>query len=226
MRQKRYQKAKKAKAGRRPLSEEASSRDEAAVKVEERVEEQQTERATLVEEPGIDTMQAPPDIQPVDEARRRYEAWAGEKAGKREGMDGAVGLQNLAAFYHVQGCYQQAEKLYRQALAIFESEKEPGIAPTAIATTLRNLALVSENQSRYQEAEEFYRRAQSVMELAPADERSTAISIMRDYADLLYTLGRDREGQELEERITMMLRQDILSRGQITPRLAERSLSV
>ncbi len=226
MRQKRYQKAKKAKVGRRPPHEEARSRDAAAVEVEERVvEKQHTEDATQVEDPVIETMQAPPEIQPVDEARRRYEAWAGEKAGKREGMDGAVGLQNLAAFYHVQGSYQQAEKLYRQALEIFESEKEPGVAPTAIATTLRNLALVYENQNCYQEAEEFYRRAQSVMEQAPEDERSTAISIMRDYADLLYTLGRDQEGRELEERVTVMLRQEILSRGQVTPRLDERSLS-
>jgi tetratricopeptide (TPR) repeat protein len=107
-------------------------------------------------------------------------------------------LQNLAAFYHMHRFYEDAEKLYLRALEIFERQREESIAPTAIAITLRNLALLYENQGRYQRAEAFYRRAQSIMKQAPECGRSTAIGIMRDYADLLHTLGREQEAWELE----------------------------
>ncbi len=58
----------------------------------------------------------------------------------------ATSLNNLAALYHAQGRYAEAEPLYNRALAILEKALGPG--HPLVATSLNNLAELYKAQGR------------------------------------------------------------------------------
>jgi len=69
----------------------------------------------------------------------------------------APSLNNLAALYHAQGRYDEAEPLYRRALALYEQVLGP-IHPL-VAQCLNNLAALYHAQGRYADAEPLLQRA-------------------------------------------------------------------
>ena len=77
-----------------------------------------------------------------------------------EHPDTAQILNNLAALYHAQGKYKEAEPLYRRALAIREKVLGPEHPDTA--TTLKSYSGFLRETGRLKEAEELERRADAI----------------------------------------------------------------
>jgi tetratricopeptide (TPR) repeat protein len=69
-------------------------------------------------------------------------------------------LNNLAALYHSQGRYADAEPLCRRSLAI--EEKALGRDHPAVAGSLNNLAALYVGQGRYADAEPLYQRSLAI----------------------------------------------------------------
>ncbi len=117
----------------------------------------------------------------------------------------------LAGHYHARGRDADAEPLFRRALAAFEEE---GPETQMVAWVLRGLARVLRGQERGAEAEELYRRALAILEghpefqgpdMIPGEAAGPElIKVLKDYAVLLRSLGRDAEAEELERRAAAM----------------------
>jgi len=80
----------------------------------------------------------------------------------------ATSLNNLAALYHTQGKYAEAEPLFRRSLAIWEMALGP--EHPDVAQSLNNLASLYHNQGKYAQAEPLYRRALAIAEKALGPE--------------------------------------------------------
>jgi tetratricopeptide (TPR) repeat protein len=83
----------------------------------------------------------------------------------------ATYLSNLAELYLYQGEYMEAERLYKQALAIDEKALPPN--HPNVATTLNNLVALYYRQGKYAEAEPLLKRALAIDEkaLGPDDPK-------------------------------------------------------
>jgi tetratricopeptide (TPR) repeat protein len=64
----------------------------------------------------------------------------------------SIGL--FVSLYQSQGRYEEAERLYQQALEVWEEKLGPK-HPDTLAT-VKGLALVYQSQGRYEEAERLY----------------------------------------------------------------------
>lgn len=82
--------------------------------------------------------------------------------------DLAAALNNLAQIYADQGHDDQAEPLYKRAIALME--KGAGQGSVEIAPLLNNLAALYQRQSRFTEAEPLFKRALAVREQALSRE--------------------------------------------------------
>jgi CHAT domain-containing protein/Tfp pilus assembly protein PilF len=85
-----------------------------------------------------------------------------EKSG--DSRDLATALNNLAQIQADQGHDDEAEPLYKRAIALME--KGGGLDSVEIAPVLNNLAALDQRQSRYAEAEPLFRRALAIREKA------------------------------------------------------------
>jgi len=95
-----------------------------------------------------------------------------EKEAELQGPNGprlAKILNNLGVLYEREARYEEAQKVLRRALAIWQTQANP--QPLDLATTLNNLASLYTYQSRYEEAEPLYRECLEVREtkLGPED---------------------------------------------------------
>jgi tetratricopeptide (TPR) repeat protein len=97
--------------------------------------------------------------------------------------DTALSLNNLAALYHSQGKYTEAEPLFKQALAIREQRLGPQHPDTA--QSLNNLAGLYQAQGKYAEAEPLYRRALEISEQQLGVQHPNTITVRKNYATLL-----------------------------------------
>ena len=103
-------------------------------------------------------------------------------------------LNNLALLLGEQGCYADAEPLYRRALAI--AEKSEGHEHPSTGTCLSNLAELLKAQGDYAGAEQLSRRALAIAEKSEGPGHpSTGISL-NNLAELLRQQG-DYPGAEL-----------------------------
>lgn len=73
-------------------------------------------------------------------------------------------MNGLGECYRVVGRYDEAEPLYREALAV--TEQALGKQHADYASSLNNLALLLDTTGRYDEAEPLYREAVQVFEAA------------------------------------------------------------
>lgn len=111
----------------------------------------------------------------------------------------AARLLNHAGYYlDDRAEYSQAERLYRQALAIREKILKPEHCD--IATSLNNLALLYQNEGRYVEAEPLYRRALVIVEKVLGPEHPTTAASLNNLALLLKTQGKHQEAERLYRR--------------------------
>jgi len=110
----------------------------------------------------------------------------------------ATSLNNLAALYHAQGHYAEAEPLYKRSLAI--REKTLGPEHPDVATSLNNLAGIYKVQGHYAEAEPLYQRSLAIYEKALGPEHPDVATSLENYAYLLRATGRSADAVYMEVR--------------------------
>ncbi len=91
-------------------------------------------------------------------------------------------LNNLAALYHDQGKYAEAEPLYKRSLAIWE--KALGPEHPDVATSLNNLAGLYQAQGKYAEGEPLYKRSLAIWEKVLGPEHPDVATSFENYAGL------------------------------------------
>ena len=99
--------------------------------------------------------------------------------------DTATSLNNLADLYDSQGKYDDAEPLYKRALAVKEEVLGPMHPDTA--TSLNNLADLYESQGKYDDAEPLYKRALAVREEVLGPMHPDTATSLNNLADLYTT---------------------------------------
>ncbi len=115
--------------------------------------------------------------------------------------DLATTLENLAVVYAAQEKFEEAEPLYRRALALREK--------TAIAS-LNNLAMVLEGEGHDAAAERQYRVAVYLADKMPAipgADTDLLAKTLQNYAELLRKLKRDAEAKRIEARAKALAKQ-------------------
>jgi tetratricopeptide (TPR) repeat protein len=121
-----------------------------------------------------------------------------EKQVGPEHADVASVLNNLAVFYTNEKRFAEAEKLHLRALAIREKVHEP--THSDIAQSKCNLAVVYHSQGDYVRASELYRASLKTWEEAKALPPADYEVVASNYADLLRSLGKARQANQLESR--------------------------
>lgn len=122
-------------------------------------------------------------------------------ARERYGADDpriATDLNNLAEVYRLLGRFDEAERLYREALAL--DQRHPTGNAAGMATTLNNLALLYRAQERYAAAEELYRQALRLLEEAVGPNHQDVARLLNNWAMLKLTKGEPAAALELERR--------------------------
>jgi tetratricopeptide (TPR) repeat protein len=150
-----------------------------------------------------------PDIKAIvqliargDHAAALLEAQKLEAATKAQfGIDHtnyAFAINTLATIYVAQQKYDEAEGLYRRAMAI--REKVLGEGHPDVAHTLTNLSLVYTLQRRFAEAEGVLRRALAIQEKARGENDMTVATTLGLLASACLAQGRREEADTLQQR--------------------------
>ncbi len=110
-------------------------------------------------------------------------------------VDLAESLNYLAELYYYQGRYEEAEPLYKEAVAL-DREILPANHPD-LATDLNSLALLYKSQGRYEEAEPLYKEVVAIArEALPAMHPDLAVHL-NNLAAWYYSQGRYEEAEPL-----------------------------
>src|SRR5213083_1757743 len=112
--------------------------------------------------------------------------------------DVASVLNNLAVFYTNERRFAEAEKTHLRALAIREKFHPP--THPDIAQSKCNLAVVYHSNGDYARASELYRASIKTWEAATDKPPEDYEIVASNYADLLRSLGKARQANQLEER--------------------------
>src|SRR5213082_4209994 len=112
--------------------------------------------------------------------------------------DVASVLNNLAVFYTNERRFTEAEKTHLRALAIREKAHPP--THPDIAQSKCNLAVVYHSNGDYARASELYRASIKAWEEATDKPPEDYEIVASNYADLLRSLGKARQANQLEER--------------------------
>jgi tetratricopeptide (TPR) repeat protein len=108
-------------------------------------------------------------------------------------------LDSIATLYENMGSYQDAEKYVLRSLAIHENNR--GEDQAGLAMTLSNLAsLYHHNLHKLEEAESFYGRTLEILEAMEDSDSEKMQALLKNYIDLLQTLGKEKEMRELKAR--------------------------
>jgi len=118
--------------------------------------------------------------------------------------DFAPTLSNLAYLYYLQGRYNQAELLLRQALDLMKhlmGEEHP-----AVATNLDNLATLYYSQGRYSETESLYQQALDLRRHLLGEEHPDVAVSLNNLAHLYSSQGRYAEAELLYQQAIDLMR--------------------
>jgi len=133
--------------------------------------------------------------------RRAVELY--EQAGLSADPRLAEALNGLGAAVYYRGRNQEAEALYRRALAIFERNNQPGVS---WAATMKNLCTLDRERVNLGEAEEFCRKAAAMMQLVGSSSHYTAASayaelavISKSHGDLVAAHRFINQAEDLEK---------------------------
>lgn len=121
-----------------------------------------------------------------------------EKQLGAEHADVASVLNNLAVFYTNERRFAEAEKTHLRALAI--REKVHTATHPDIAQSKCNLAVVYHSRGDYARASELYRESLQAWEEMTAKPPADYEIVASNYADLLRSLGKAKQANQLEER--------------------------
>ncbi|MCA9758224.1 MAG: serine/threonine protein kinase [Candidatus Eisenbacteria bacterium] len=94
---------------------------------------------------------------------------------------------NLAVVYKNLGRFAEAERLYRETLAI---HRAAGTEDPEVATLISNLAVVLRNQENYDEAIDLYRNALEMLVRTAGSEHHMVATVQANLAAALSTAGR------------------------------------
>ncbi|MDA9526734.1 hypothetical protein XI06_41880 [Bradyrhizobium sp. CCBAU 11434] len=112
--------------------------------------------------------------------------------------DLAAALNNLAQIYADQGHDDQAEPIYKRAIALME--KATGLDGVEIAPVLNNLAALDQRQGRFADAEPLFKRALAVREKALSREHPDVGQSLNNLATLYVKQERFAEAEPLFQR--------------------------
>jgi tetratricopeptide (TPR) repeat protein len=110
----------------------------------------------------------------------------------------ATALNNLAGLLKATNRLDEAEPLFRQALAIWE--KSLGSEHPNVAFVLNNLALLFRATNRLDEAEPLYRRASAIWEKSFGRDHPQVATALNNLAELLRAANRLGEAEPLYRR--------------------------
>ncbi|GHO98836.1 hypothetical protein KSF_088840 [Reticulibacter mediterranei] len=125
----------------------------------------------------------------------------------RNPWDTATSLNNLALLYMVQGCYTEAESLFRRSLSIQEEQLDANHPDTA--TSLNNLASLYVEQGRYEEAEPLYRQAAMICQASLGTEHLVTQQVFKNYIVFLARLLTNGDVQALLQRLPQHEQDDL-----------------
>ena len=110
-------------------------------------------------------------------------------------------VHDQAGYHYRQGRYADAERLYKESLAL--DEKNLGPDHPDVATTLNNLALVYKTQGRYTDAEPLYKRALTMLENKLGAENPSVATSLSNLALLSQSQGKyARSGTSTEASVS------------------------
>ena len=118
-------------------------------------------------------------------------------------------LFNVGESFHVMGKYQEAERMYRQALELKEkvlSQEHPDTL-----ASMNNLAVVLDKQGKYEEAEQMYRQALELKEKELVKEHPDTLGSMNNLAIVLDKQGKYEEAEQMY-RQALELREKVLGK--------------
>jgi tetratricopeptide (TPR) repeat protein len=104
-------------------------------------------------------------------------------------------LNRQASLLYAIARYEDAEHLFRLALAIYEAGY--GTFHAQVASILNNLALLLQNTNRLEEAEPLFRRALAIAEASHGSDHSEVASVLGNLAQLLQATNRLAEAEPL-----------------------------
>lgn len=161
-------------------------------------------------------------VELAKKAREISELIAASSADKREL---ALTLNQIATINYFQAKYDQAEPLYKEALRINKTEREP--EPLAIATNLHNLGLLYFQLAKYKEAEELENESIQIKRKATTSAQASPASFISNHDGLsvsLVTLARIYREQgnlpEAEDEYNEAVDEMIKARGKDGRRVA------
>jgi len=108
-------------------------------------------------------------------------------------------LAVLAECYEKQGKYNQAEVLYKRAIAIWEKKYWPD--HPIVALSLAPLAEFYKRQGKYDQAQVLYERALAIMKKEFGTDNVGMIKILEDMAGCYVDQGKHDQAEPLYERV-------------------------
>ncbi len=115
----------------------------------------------------------------------------------------AIALNNLAGLLYADGRTDEAEPLFRRALAIWEHCLGPD--HPNVASALNNLAGLLQDTNRLGEAEPLYRRALAIDEESYGPDHPKVASALNNLAALLCATNRFEKAEPLSQRAVQIL---------------------
>ncbi|GHO94447.1 tetratricopeptide repeat protein [Reticulibacter mediterranei] len=110
----------------------------------------------------------------------------------------AITLQNIALTQVEQGKYEEAERLYKQAIEILVNGREMGAELGQIALVKNNLASLYQRQERFQEAESLYQQVLNFRKKALGLKHPDTVDTIKSYTSLLRDMNRENDAEMLE----------------------------
>lgn len=106
--------------------------------------------------------------------------------------------QELARQYQRQGRFEEAERLYKETLAILERAVGPD--HLSVGFTLSNLGGLHFDQGRYVEAETVLRRAVAIQEKVLGADNAQVATALNNLASIYRAQGRYADAEPLAKR--------------------------
>ncbi|HEU4365292.1 MAG TPA: serine/threonine-protein kinase [Candidatus Krumholzibacteria bacterium] len=111
----------------------------------------------------------------------------------------ADALGSLGQCVNMQGLYEEAEPLYREAIVLFHEIEGPG--SVAATPVMNNFGLLMHEQSRYAEADSLFKRALEVQEAVWGKRHPETATTRYNYAQLLADEGHLSEARAMWDEV-------------------------
>lgn len=134
------------------------------------------------------------DVNNFDQTLARFEDTLNFKRRQGDQVGVGITLANIGKLYSMAGKYSDAEKKYRESLAILEKDLPDH---SYLGATLNGLADVYSSQGRYDEAKGLYEKARSILQKNLGTASKDVVTSLTGLAAIEQREGRYREAEEL-----------------------------